>query len=73
MIDIRATAPPPVRSFYPYSPSQAAAGVLCGLFSISFVLSFWQTVRHKAWIWFIMVFAIGSRRTPQVIRGVSVT
>ncbi|KAK3940383.1 RTA1 like protein-domain-containing protein [Diplogelasinospora grovesii] len=48
-----------VRSFYPYQPSQAAAAVVCALFSIGFLLSFYQTIRHKAWIWCVMVLAIG--------------
>jgi len=46
-------------SFYPYyQPSEAAAAVMCALFSIGFLVSFYETVRYKSWIWFVMVLAI---------------
>jgi hypothetical protein len=56
MIDSRANV---IKTYYPYfQPSEAAAGVMCALFTIGFALSLWQTIRHKAWIWFVMILAI---------------
>jgi hypothetical protein len=46
---------------YLYQPSQAVAGVACGLYSIGFLISVFQIIRYKAWIWFIMAVAIGSK------------
>lgn len=45
--------------YYPYyNPSAAAAGVMCGLFAIGFVVSAFQTVRYKSWIWSVMLLSI---------------
>jgi len=48
-------------NYYPYyEPSQPAAIVACVLFSIGFVLSLYQTIVTKAWIWFVMVLSVAS-------------
>ena len=48
-------------TFYPYfQPSAAAAGVMCALFAIGFVVSTYETIRKKSWIWFVMLLAIAS-------------
>jgi hypothetical protein len=59
-----ALTPRAVRTFYPYQPSQAAAGVFCALYTVGFFVSLWQTIRHRAWIWLVMVFSIGSMCLP---------
>ena len=57
MIDVRDVV---IKTYYPYfSPSVPAAAVVCALFSIGFIVSFYQTIRTKAWIWFVMLVAIG--------------
>ncbi|CAK7205922.1 hypothetical protein SEUCBS139899_008702 [Sporothrix eucalyptigena] len=46
-------------TYYPYfQPSAAAAGVMCGLFAIGFLVSTYETIRYKSWIWFVMLLAI---------------
>ncbi|EPE10025.1 rta1 domain protein [Ophiostoma piceae UAMH 11346] len=46
-------------SYYPfYNPSAAAAGVMCALFAIGFIVSAFQTIRYKSWIWLVMLLAI---------------
>lgn len=51
-----------VVTYYPYfQPSAAAAGVFCGLFGLGFLVSTYQSIRYKAWIWFVMLLAILSK------------
>ncbi|CAK7219690.1 hypothetical protein SCUCBS95973_003903 [Sporothrix curviconia] len=48
-----------VLTYYPYfQPSTAAAGVMCALFAIGLVVSTYETIRYKSWIWFVMLLAI---------------
>ncbi|KAH8880977.1 RTA1-domain-containing protein [Thozetella sp. PMI_491] len=55
MIDPRATTV----VYYPYfQPSAPAAAVVCALFAISLIGGTYQTIRDKAWIWFIMLLAV---------------
>ncbi|ERT01853.1 RTA1 domain protein [Sporothrix schenckii 1099-18] len=50
---------PSLTNYYPFfEPSPAAAGVTCGLFAIGFLVSTYQTIRLKSWIWFVMLLAI---------------
>jgi hypothetical protein len=51
-----------VITYYPYfQPSAAAAGVMCALFAIGFIVSTYQSIRYKSWIWFVMLLAILSK------------
>lgn len=47
-------------SYYDYSPSQPAAGVFAALFGLAFLVTLFQAIRTRAWIWLVMVFAIAS-------------
>lgn len=51
-------------SRYTYSVSQAAAAVFCALFAISGLLAIIQSVRTRAWIWIVMLIAIGGKSCP---------
>ena len=49
-----------VKTYYLYEPSKAAAGAVTGLFAVGFLISLFQTIKYKSWIWFVMVFATAS-------------
>ncbi|OIW33233.1 RTA1-domain-containing protein [Coniochaeta ligniaria NRRL 30616] len=44
---------------YLYQPSEAVAGVACGLYSVGLIITVFRIFRQKAWIWFIMALGIG--------------
>lgn len=41
-----------------YQPSVPAAGVMCGIFSLGFMVSLFQTIQYKAKIWTVMLVAL---------------
>lgn len=43
-----------------YQPSVPAAGVMCGIFSLGFMVSLFQTIQYKAKIWTVMLVALAS-------------
>ncbi|KAI1478997.1 hypothetical protein K445DRAFT_73746 [Daldinia sp. EC12] len=47
-----------VISFYSYEPSEAAAGLSLALFGITFIWSSVMTIRKRAWVWTVQLFAI---------------
>jgi hypothetical protein len=47
-------------SYYLYNPSKPLAGVAAGLFGLSFLVTLYQTIRKKAWVWIFMLLAIAS-------------
>jgi hypothetical protein len=50
-----------IKSYYAYQPSEPAAAVACAVFGIGALISFYQTIRYKAWIWLVMVLAVSSK------------
>lgn len=46
---------------YNYPPSFAAAIVFLVLFGIAMVVNWIQLIRHRAWFWWVMNFAIASK------------
>lgn len=48
-------------SYYQYNPSLGAAVVFAVLYSITFVLTVFQWIRYRAWVWIIMVIAVASK------------
>jgi hypothetical protein len=47
-------------SYYLYNPSKPLAGVAAGLFGLSFLVTLYQIIRKKAWVWIFMLLAIAS-------------
>ena len=47
-------------SYYLYNPSKPLAGVCAGLFGLSFLVTLYQIIRKKAWVWIFMLLAIAS-------------
>ncbi|CAI6092721.1 unnamed protein product [Clonostachys chloroleuca] len=45
-------------SRFPYVPSQPLAGVTAGLFAASFLLTLFQIIRKRAWVWLVMLLSI---------------
>ncbi|KAJ4003458.1 hypothetical protein NW752_012074 [Fusarium irregulare] len=45
-------------SYYLYNPSKPLAGVCAGLFGLSFLVTLYQIIRKKAWVWIFMLLAI---------------
>ncbi|CEI61860.1 hypothetical protein FVEN_g2916 [Fusarium venenatum] len=45
-------------SYYLYNPSKPLAGVAAGLFGLSFLVTLYQIIRKKAWVWIFMLLAI---------------
>ncbi|KAI1022336.1 hypothetical protein LB505_007341 [Fusarium chuoi] len=37
------------KSYYLYNPSEPLAGVVAGLYGMSFCITLWQIIRKKAW------------------------
>lgn len=50
-----------VQNWYAYQPVKAPAIAATALFAITLIAHLWQMIRHKAWIWFIMVVAVASK------------
>jgi hypothetical protein len=48
-------------SYYEYSPSLGAAIVFAVLYSITLILSVFQWIRYRAWVWIVMVTAVASK------------
>lgn len=48
------------KSYYLYDPSAALAGVVAGLYALSFLITLFQTIRKRSWVWLVMVLGIGS-------------
>lgn len=46
-----------VGSWYDYKPSEAAAIIFAVIYVIATIVSIYQTIRSRAWIWIVMVFA----------------
>ena len=49
-----------IKTYYLYEPSTAAAGAVAGLFAVGCLATIFLSIRHKSWIWFVMVAAIAS-------------
>lgn len=49
------------KSYYLYNPSEPLAGVVAGLYGVSFCITLWQIIRKKAWVWLFMLLAIASK------------
>lgn len=49
-----------VANWYAYVPEKAPAVAATALFVLTFIAHTWQMIRHKAWIWFVMVVAVAS-------------
>ncbi|EOO04454.1 putative rta1 domain protein [Phaeoacremonium minimum UCRPA7] len=47
-----------IKTYYLYEPSTAAAGAVAGLFAVGCLATIFLSIRHKSWIWFVMVAAI---------------
>jgi hypothetical protein len=53
-----------MRSYYRYDPSLPAAIVVSVLYSLAFIGIAVQWLRHKSWVWIIMILAAGSKSRP---------
>lgn len=53
-------------SHYLYTPSAVLAGVVAGLYGVSFLVTLVQIIRKRSWVWLIMLLAIASRSTSQI-------
>jgi cation transport ATPase len=56
----RATDSEMKTSFYAYKPSLAVAIVAAVFYTVAFTLTAIQWIRHRAWVWSIMVLAAAS-------------
>ncbi|WZH49720.1 RTA1 like protein-domain-containing protein [Fusarium acuminatum] len=61
------------KSYYLYNPSEALAGVVAGLYAVSFFATLYQIIRKKAWVWLFMLLAIAMEVIGYVARVVSAT
>lgn len=48
------------KSYYLYNPSKVLAGVVAGLYALSFFVTLYQIIRKKSWVWLFMLLAITS-------------
>ncbi|KAF5609315.1 rta1 domain protein [Fusarium subglutinans] len=55
------------KSYYLYNPSETLAGVVAGLYGVSFCITLWQIIRKKAWVWLFMLLAI-AKKGPYVVQ-----
>lgn len=51
----------PEYSMYSYSVSEAAAIIFCILFAVSGLIALYQSLKTRAWIWLVMLIAIGGK------------
>lgn len=49
-----------VTDWYAYTPIVGAAVAATALYAVVLVVQGWQMIRHKAWIWLVMVVAVAS-------------
>ncbi|KAF5629640.1 rta1 domain protein [Fusarium tjaetaba] len=61
------------KSYYLYNPSEPLAGVVAGLYGVSFCITVWQIIRKKAWVWLFMLLAIAMEVIGYAARVVSAT
>lgn len=54
-----------VTDWYAYNPVVGAAVAATALYAVVLVTQTWQMIRHKAWIWFVMVVAVASMLCTQ--------
>ncbi|KAF5249421.1 hypothetical protein FANTH_5302 [Fusarium anthophilum] len=59
------------KSYYLYNPSEPLAGVVAGLYGVSFCITLWQIIRKKAWVWLFMLLAIAMEVIGYAARVVS--
>ncbi|KAH6995927.1 RTA1 like protein-domain-containing protein [Ilyonectria sp. MPI-CAGE-AT-0026] len=59
------------KSYYLYDPSEALAGVVAGLYALSFLITLFQTIRKRSWVWLVMVLGIGMEVIGYAARVVS--
>lgn len=52
-----------VPNWYAYVPMKAPAIAATALFALTLIAHTWQMIRHKAWIWIVMVVAVASMFT----------
>ncbi|KAF7553345.1 hypothetical protein G7Z17_g3708 [Cylindrodendrum hubeiense] len=55
------------KSYYLYAPSEALAGVVAGLYALSFLITLYQTIRKRSWVWLVMVLGIGIGYVARVL------
>ncbi|KAF9769780.1 hypothetical protein IL306_012742 [Fusarium sp. DS 682] len=61
------------KSYYLYNPSEPLAGVVAGLYGVSFCITLYQIIRKKAWVWLFMSLAIAMEVIGYAARVVSAT
>lgn len=47
-----------VKDWYSYEPVTGVAVAACACFAVGLAVHLWQMIRHKAWIWCVMVIAV---------------
>ncbi|EXJ79695.1 hypothetical protein A1O3_07977 [Capronia epimyces CBS 606.96] len=57
---------------YNYVPSFAPAVVFCVIYAIAMTINLGQFIRHRAWFWWVMNFAIALELVGYIARAVSV-
>ncbi|CAI6094746.1 hypothetical protein V2G26_007688 [Clonostachys chloroleuca] len=58
-------------SHYLYTPSAVLAGVVAGLYGVSFLVTLVQIIRKRSWVWLIMLLAIAMEVVGFATRVVS--
>lgn len=48
-------------SYYDYKPSKPLAGVVAGLYALSFCVTLYQIIRKRSWVWFVFLFGLLSK------------
>ncbi|KAM5343778.1 hypothetical protein ACJ41O_012315 [Fusarium nematophilum] len=61
------------KTYYIYNPSEPLAGVVAGLYGISFFVTLYQIIRKKAWVWLVMLLAVAMEVIGYAARIVSAT
>ncbi|KAF4994247.1 hypothetical protein FDECE_13186 [Fusarium decemcellulare] len=61
------------KTYYIYNPSEPLAGVVAGLYGISFFVTLYQIIRKKAWVWLVMLLGIAMEVIGYAARVVSAT
>ncbi|CAM1501337.1 Fc.00g104990.m01.CDS01 [Cosmosporella sp. VM-42] len=59
------------KSYYVYAPSEPLAGIVAGLYGVSFCVTLYQIIRKRAWVWTIMLLGIGMEVAGYVARVLS--
>lgn len=54
-------------SLYKYTPSFITAVVVAALYSVAFVITFFQWIRYRATVWVVMVVPAGSKHNSSTV------